>query len=159
MRSDLNDIPAVANEARRMALHYAMSIEIAEKGRDDRADDMWLTASNLAMDARGAALMTIDSALMATCAGYRMEHDEAGYVDEYEDEPGGTLRDHDCPRCTGLQCLAQNLRSTLGKLWRKGSLEITATPDRFQEVRNLHNILLGQVHLAIGLAAEHARGE
>ena len=157
MKSELNDIPQMANETRERALHYAMSIETAEKGRDDRADDLWLNTYNLAMDARGAALMTINSSLMETCPEYREEHDLAGYIDLYEDEPGVPLQKHRCDQCAGLQEMAKVLRVSLGRLWKGGGLKLTSKPEKLEEARNLHNIMLGQIHLAAGFAGEHVR--
>ena len=56
MKSALTDLAAMSQEARERALRHAMALELAEKS--DR-DELWSTAANLAMDAEGAAAMTI----------------------------------------------------------------------------------------------------
>lgn len=129
----------------------------AERNTTGRADDLWLTASELAMDARDAALMTIDSALRNSCPEYREEHLASGYTDLEEDAPGGTLREHRCDRCSGLQAIALAASRTLGDLWRGGKMEITQHPEKLRRVKIMHSLLLGQVHMAAGLADEHVR--
>ena len=157
MTSDLSNVTQMASETRERALQYAMSIETAEKNTTGRADELWLNAGNLAMDARDAGLMTLNSALIETCPKYRAEHERSGHVDLDEDTPGGTLHDHDCPNCTGIQDMARLLRTTLAQLWKSGSLEITDNPEKFRKVKNLHGLLLGQIHIAAAMADEHMR--
>ena len=157
MRSDLTNIPEMASETRERALQYAMSIDTAEKNTTGRADDLWLNASSLATDSQAAGLMTLNSALIETCPKYRAEHEKVGYTDLEEDTPGSTLHDHDCPNCKDVQNMARVLRTTLAELWKSGSLEITDNPQKLRKVKNLHSILLGQVHMAAAMADEHMR--
>lgn len=157
MKSNLSNVSEMADETRERALQYAMSIETANRNTTGRADGLWLNAGNLAMDARDAGLMTLNSALMETCPKYRAEFEKVGCVDLEEDAPGGTLRDHDCPDCEDVQDMAGALRATLIQLWGNGCMEITKKPEKLRRVKNLHGLLLGQIHMAASMADEHMR--
>ena len=156
MRSDLNDVPAMAEETQERALHHAMIIEVALRAKEQ--PDMWLTATDLALSAQGAALMTLNSALVQTCAKYRAEHQKAGYIDLDEDDPGLTISNHQCEQCEMLQGMARAINITMGNIHRERIRNgRPVSPKQLQEIKNLHNMLLGQVHLAAGLAPEHAQ--
>ena len=116
MKSDLTNIPEMVRETRDRVLRYANAVSIAEHA--DR-ESQWASAAELAMDAQGAALMTINSALMKTCPVYKREHDATGYIDVDEDEPGKALHEHDCPRCQPLTTLAKSINVVFEKLWAK----------------------------------------
>lgn len=160
MRSDLKDVPGMSNETRERALNHAMLIEVAVKSTD--SPELWVTATDLAQEAQGAALMTINSALVLTCREYRTEHELAGFMDIDEDEPGVTIHNHKCSQCEALQILARAITMTMGNIHR-GTINAKIqegrgiSPKQLQELRNQHNTLLGQVHLAAGLTPEHAQ--
>ena len=137
---------------------YTMSIETADKNSTARADNLQLTGSALAMDTRDADLMTLNSALIETCPKYRAEHERTGDIDPDEDAPGSTLHNHECPNCADIQDMAGALNTTLVQLSGNRCLEITKKPEKLRKVRNLHNLLLGQVHMAAAMADKHIRG-
>ena len=80
-----------------MALHHAMAVEMAEENRE--RTDLWGTAAEMAMDAKYAALMTINSTMIENCRKYREEHGRTGYIDIEENVPGPALREHQCQQC------------------------------------------------------------
>ena len=155
MRSDPNDVPAMADETRERALHHAMLVEVAIRAQDQ--PELWLTAAELALSAQGAALMTLNSALAKTCAKYRTEHEKAGCINPDDDNPGATICNHQCGQCETLQSMARAIDTTMGNIHRERIRnDRPVSPKQLQEIKNLHNLLLGQVHLAAGLAPEHA---
>ena len=152
MKSDLTNIPEMVRETRDRVLRYANAVSIAEHA--DR-ESQWASAAELAMDAQGAALMTINSALMKTCPVYKREHDATGYIDVDEDEPGKALHEHDCPRCQPLTTLAKSINVVFEKLWAKVTEEKDMVSGEI--ARELHSGLIRQVYIATFMSSRHAR--
>lgn len=152
MKSDLTNIPEMIRETRDRALRYANAVGIAEQAE---LESQWAAAAELARDARGAALMTINSALMKTCAVYKHEHDATGYMDVDEEEPGPALHKHDCPRCQPLIALAKSINGVFGKLWAKTAGEDDMVSGEI--ARELHSGVIGQVYLAAFMSSRHVR--
>ena len=150
MKAELTDLAAMAQETRERALRHAMALELAEKAEDA---EIWNTAvAEAAMDAEGAAAMTITSILKKTCAQFKTEHDEDGYIDIEEDSPGVALFNHECERCAPLQLIAHSLTDLLARIWSPGDKDHRAPDSALNRTRNLHLSLLGQVHLVAAAA-------
>ena len=153
MKSDLGDITALARETTRMALHHAMAVEMAEENRE--RTDLWGTAAEMAMDAKYAALMTINSTMIENCRKYREEHGRTGYIDIEENVPGPALREHQCQPCQPLQQMARHLNETLWNLWRTDYRRVAQSGDRERNILpEMHSALLGQVHMAVAMSLE-----
>ena len=149
MKAALTDLAAMAQETRERALRHAMALELAEKAG---YGDLWDTAAGLAMDAEGAAAMTITSILKKTCARFRGEHDECGYIDIEEDSPGLALLNHECEHCAPLQLVARSLTDLLGELLIPSDNDAGTDDSGLDRTRDLHLSLLGQVHVAAAAA-------
>ena len=150
MKSDLTNIPEMVRETRDRALRHANAVSTAE--HVDR-ESQWTAAAELAMDAQGAALMTINSALMKTCSAYKYEQDAAGYIDK--DEPGKTLYQHDCPKCLPLTTLAKSITEVFGKLRARTTSEEDMVSGEM--ARELHSGVIGQVYITTFMASRHVR--
>ena len=150
MESDLNDIQAMARETRDRTLRYAQALEAAEAW--DRTD-LWDRATGLAMKAQGAALMTINSAMMLICPDYRTEHGENGYIDREGDEPGRVLYNHTCRTCAPLPEMAGNIDEASEALFIRGTQSPEGHIWSMTEERTAHTLLLGHIYLGVGRAA------
>ena len=146
MRANLEDVPALVQETRECALHYAMSIEIAEKSE---LRSLWDHVAEIAMDVKGAALMTIASTLMASYPQFKAEHAASGYIDLNENAPGPPLRTHDCRTCEPLQVIARSLDEGLARIWGRPTAEAPDIHADDQRLRADHMGLLGLLHLAL----------
>ena len=147
MKADLTDTSGMARETSQRALRHAMALEMLENRHEERRESLWGTAAEMAMDSRGAALMTLSSAMAMYCADYRREQARTGPIDIQEDEPGPALTNHQCQRCGAMQKVATSIEQTFGQLWRAKPGEVG--DDRLRE---LHAALLSQVHMAVATA-------
>ena len=152
MKSDLTNIPEMVRETRDRALRHANAVSTAEHVDQE---SQWTAAAELAMEAQGAALMTINSALMKTCSVYKHEHDATGYIDIDEDEPGPALYQHDCPKCLPLTTLAKSITEVFGKLRATNTDEEDMVSGEI--ARELHSGVVGQVYIATFMASRHVR--
>ena len=129
--------------------------QVAEKSE---LRSLWDHVAELAMDAKGAALMTITSTLMTSCPQFKAEHAASGYIDLNENAPGPPLRNHDCRTCEPLQLLARSLEESLARIWGRPTAEAPDIHAGDQRLRADHMGLLGLLHLSLaGILEPDAR--
>ena len=153
MKSDPENIHEMTRETTQRALHHAMAVEMAEQ--NEGHPDLWHTANDMAMGAKNAALMTVNSTMMRTCPEYREEQGRAGCIDIDEEDPRTVMHTHQCDRCSPLQEVAARANEAFGALW--GTYipsEKTPEATTLRRLHRLHSRMLGIVHTSVATALE-----